>query len=204
MVHLRQAMLPAISFNLTYNATKNFQLRYGISQTGNIGPLTWAAINASASGRINTIDARTIAFSKSEGKAIDISKVDRKVRLIENGVVTMTLDARFGVPSSPSHNGSFKIYLKGANYVSKEFNASMPYTMMYYDGEAIHYSDSFAKNDYNGGSNGCTNTRDYEATKLLFGKVSINTRIVGARLSIVTISRRRSPGQGAGAFYNTA
>lgn len=172
-------------YSITRAAVRDFQARNQVPTTGNVGPLTWAALEKAATGRASSVDPRSISYSKSEGKAvIDISGKDRKVRLVENGVVTMALDARFGTPEKPSHDGEFKVYLKAQNYKSKTYNgAPMPYTMMFYDGEAVHYSTNFA-NGIGTGSGGCTNTRDESGTAAMFNKVKVGTRVIAHGVNV--------------------
>lgn len=137
---------------------------------------------APSPSRANIAD-RSIRLSKSEGMAVDISMEDRKVRLLENGVVTMTLDARFGgrhynqrtgrMENYPTDKGNFRVFWKHADHYSSLYdNAPMPFSMFYNGGEAIHFSPDFAARGYNGSSHGCTNTRDKAATGRLYHKVS--------------------------------
>ncbi len=112
------------------------------------------------------------------GRTMCVSKKDRKLRWMVNGQVLKTLDARFGCPSSPSDNGSFKVYFKSYNHTSTLYNTWMPRAMFYHGGEAVHYSPDFAARGYAGCSHGCTNIRDWNGINWLYKQVRVGDRVV--------------------------
>ena len=42
------------------------------------------------------------------------------------------------------------------------YGSSMPFSMFFSGGQAVHYSSDFAAVGYNGASHGCVNIRDYD------------------------------------------
>jgi len=109
---------------------------------------------------------------------VDKAPTDRKVRLLVDGKIKMTLDARFGASATPSREGVFSVYFKSADHWSTLYNTSMPYAMFFSGGQAVHYSPDFAARGYNGASHGCINTRDRAAISKLFNLVKIGTKVV--------------------------
>lgn len=43
---------------------------------------------------------------------------------------------------------------------------------------AVHFSNDFAENGYNGGSHGCSQLDDYQAAKWLYEQVAVGDRVV--------------------------
>lgn len=104
------------------------------------------------------------------GRALCISKNQRKMAWMVNGQILKVVDVRFGVEgtSRQTRNGQFKVEWKSRDHVSGLYHTSMPFAMFFSGGQAVHYSPDFARNGYNGSSHGCVNVRDYNAIKWLF------------------------------------
>jgi len=150
-----------------------------------VGDASWAQLakEATTCKRAATdIDARSIAYSKRYRYAVDISKSDRKLRLLKDGKVILTADARFGgwhgSVYHATREGAFKAFRKGgADYVSSTYRTPMPYPLFFSGGEATHYSPDFARVGYNGSSHGCVNLRVLSAAKQV-NALALGTRIV--------------------------
>jgi lipoprotein-anchoring transpeptidase ErfK/SrfK len=92
--------------------------------------------------------------------------------------VQSTLAVRFGSQFTPTRNGTFSIYWKHRDHVSKLYGSKMPFAMFFSGGQAIHYSSDFARRGYSGRSHGCVNTRDYAGTEALFNAVVVGDTVV--------------------------
>lgn len=172
-------------------AASHFQTANLLWRDGVVGPITWGALlSAPNDDGKPDIHPTSIAVARAEGAAIDISKKDRKVRLLtlrsDGSVRThITLEARFGGPNYPlkdgkhqtnkplvdyqSTNGQFRVTRKVRDEVSTYVaDAEMPFSIYYYRGEAIHFSKSFKDEGYNGSSHGCVNVRDRKQAEHLF------------------------------------
>ncbi len=61
------------------------------------------------------------------GKVVCASKSARMLWLVDNGVVTLSFQARFGGKRTPTREGTFAVGWKSANHKSKLYRSSMPY-----------------------------------------------------------------------------
>ena len=114
------------------------------------------------------------------GKVLCVSKTDRKLRFVVNGHIKLVLDARFGDARGSGFRtaeGSFTIFRKEVNSWSESYGVNMPYSMYFHNGQAIHYSYSFASEGYSGASHGCINTRDLSKLAWLYKKVPLGTPV---------------------------
>ncbi len=115
------------------------------------------------------------------GKVLCISKADRKLRFVQNGRIRLVLDARFGDARGTgfqTREGSFTIFRMVEHDVSAQYNnASMPYSMYFFGGHAVHYSYSFAAEGYAGASHGCVNIRDMRRLSWLYARVPVGTPV---------------------------
>ena len=112
------------------------------------------------------------------GLVVCISKRDQKLRLVRNGKILITLDARFGRPSEPTREGSFKIFWKNKNHVSTLYGSKMPFAMFFSGGQAVHYSSDFAARGYIGNSHGCVNIRSWSGIQYVWNHAPVNTKVV--------------------------
>jgi lipoprotein-anchoring transpeptidase ErfK/SrfK len=112
------------------------------------------------------------------GVVICIDQGANKLRLMVDGTSQIRMAVRFGSERTPTHVGTFRIYWKDRDHVSKLYGSAMPFSMFFDGGQAIHYSSDFAERGYAGRSHGCVNTRDYDATEDLFDTVSEGTRVI--------------------------
>ncbi len=170
----------------TVSAVKGFQAKRQIPVTGEIDRRT-----------LDRLHAMTVAPSHEElfniepkpgeldarcrtGRVLCIDKTSRTLRWVIDGKVQLTLDARFGstINDTPTREGLFHVYLMDADHVSKLYGSSMPYSMFFSGGQAVHYSSDFATVGYYGASHGCVNIRDYEGIKWLFSQVHVGDAVV--------------------------
>jgi peptidoglycan hydrolase-like protein with peptidoglycan-binding domain len=170
----------------TVTAVKGFQAKRAIPVTGAVDQRTLDRLNAMTKAPTtaelhNTLpspgklDARCLT-----GRVICIDKTSRTLRWVIDGHVEQTLDARFGstLNDTPTREGLFHVYLKDADHVSHMFGSSMPFSMFFSGGQAVHYSSDFAAVGYNGASHGCVNIRDYDGVKWLFSQVRVGDKVV--------------------------
>ncbi|MDR3202261.1 MAG: L,D-transpeptidase, partial [Bifidobacteriaceae bacterium] len=109
---------------------------------------------------------------------IDKNPNDRKVRWMVNGKVKLVADARFGASSTPTREGVFKVFLKSRDHWSDLYDSSMPFSMFFSGGQAVHYSSDFRARGYNGASHGCVNMRDRGVIEKIFNQVKVGTKVV--------------------------
>jgi lipoprotein-anchoring transpeptidase ErfK/SrfK len=112
------------------------------------------------------------------GRILCINKKTRKIVFMYNGKLLATADARFGCSSTPTRNGSFKIYLKDKNHVSSLYDSAMPYSMFFSGGEAVHYSADFHARGYNGCSHGCVNVRDKTKLAWIYNRMKVGDKVL--------------------------
>ena len=99
------------------------------------------------------------------------------MRLVDEGRVLLTLDARFGFAGAETRTGTFRVARKSRDHVSGLYGTSMPYSLFFSGGQAVHYSAYFARDGYNGASHGCVNLRDRSGARWLFDHVDVGTRV---------------------------
>ncbi|WP_159001006.1 L,D-transpeptidase family protein [Streptomyces sp. SBT349] len=112
------------------------------------------------------------------GRVLCISKTSSTLSWVIDGDVQLTVDVRFGAEETPTREGEFEVYWKSRNHHSTLYDSPMPYAMFFDGGQAVHYSEDFAANGYNGASHGCVNVRDEGAIAGLFDDVAEGDRVV--------------------------
>jgi len=170
--------------DVTAAAVRGFQAKREIPVTGEVDQRTLDRLYAMTStptdaelhNRGNTpgaLDRRC-----RTGRVLCIDKTSSTLRWVVDGTVRQTLDVRFGATSTPTREGVFHVYLKDADHVSRLYGSSMPYSMFFSGGQAVHYSSDFASVGYAGASHGCVNVRDYDGLAHLFGQVREGDTVV--------------------------
>jgi peptidoglycan hydrolase-like protein with peptidoglycan-binding domain len=170
----------------TVAAVKGFQAKRQIPATGNVDQRTLDRLDAMTTTPTHdalhnivpspgALDARCLT-----GRVMCIDKTSSTLRWVVDGKVLQTMDARFGstVNNTPTREGLFHVFLKDADHVSTLFGSSMPFSMFFSGGEAVHYSSDFATFGYAGASHGCVNIRDYDGVKWLFSQVRVGDKVV--------------------------
>lgn len=178
--------------SVTETGLKSWELAAGLRPNGRIavGGRHWQKLVSEV--RPPDLDARAVRASKRHGVAIDISKTDRKARLLKDGRIVLEADARFGGWTTdedgkkvylPTREGAFSVFRKGgAEYRSNLYSVEnegvlMPYPTFFSGGQAVHYSYEFAKVGYAVFSHGCVGLRDMAAAER-FNKVPYGTVVV--------------------------
>ncbi len=148
---------PATFGVITKGETTGFQVQTGISNTGNVGPLTWRALRKATSNH------GLAPICKTMKNGACVNKHNRTVTLMRNGRPEFTYPIRTGDKRGPefrTDEGIFRVQSKNRNAISTQYgNTPMPYAVFYNGGEAFHYSRGFELEGYNGASHGCVNLK---------------------------------------------
>lgn len=112
------------------------------------------------------------------GRVICVDKSRRMLYWVVDGDIRMSMSARFGGRGHRTRNGSFRVYMKSRNHVSKLYHTAMPFAMFFSGGQAVHYSRGFARQGYGGASHGCVNVRNWAGVRSLFNQVRNGDRVV--------------------------
>ncbi|AXE37944.1 L,D-transpeptidase family protein [Acidipropionibacterium virtanenii] len=123
-------------------------------------------------------DAVSLDSRCKTGLVVCISKTDRQLRLVQDGKVLISLDARFGSEEGPTREGTFSIEWRNKDWVSTIYGSKMPYAMFFSGGEAIHYSSDFAARGYDGNSHGCVNIRSWSGIQYVWNHAPVGTKVV--------------------------
>ena len=170
--------------DVTTTAVRGFQAKREIPVTGEVDQrtldrlyaMTATPTDAELHNRGNTpgaLDPRCLT-----GRVLCVDKSSSTLRWVVDGKVLQTLDVRFGASTTPTREGVFHVYLKDADHVSSLYGSSMPYSMFFSGGQAVHYSSDFASVGYAGASHGCVNVRDYDGLAHLYSLVQVGDTVV--------------------------
>ncbi|AQP49194.1 hypothetical protein BW730_04195 [Tessaracoccus aquimaris] len=172
----------------TVSAVKGFQGKREIPVTGEVDQRTLDRLTAMTrkptTDELNNVVAKPKPSSMNlddrclQGRVVCISKKQRKLALVVDGTIQMSMDVRFGSELTPTRNGVFSVGWKSRNHVSKLYGSKMPYALFFSGGQAVHYSSDFAARGYNGSSHGCVNVRNKEKVAALFDAVSVGDKVV--------------------------
>lgn len=158
--------------NTTLRSLRAFQRKFWLDETTMVTTKAWNELRRIA-GPIGVLPKAC-----TEVTSICISKSQKLLRFVEDGAVRMATDARFGIPGNETSEGVFAVQRKSRNHFSSRYETSMPFSLFYYRGEAVHYSDFFHRDGYSGGSHGCVNLRERAKARWLFDRTSVGTRVV--------------------------
>ena len=172
--------------DVTTEAVRGFQAKREIPVTGEVDQRTLDRLyamtteptqaeltNQTITNTPGALDPRCL-----DGRVLCIDKTSSTLRWVVDGKVQKTLDVRFGASTTPTREGEFSVYLKDADHVSSLFGSSMPFSMFFSGGQAVHYSSDFAAVGYNGASHGCANIRDYDGIAWLYCQVQVGDKVV--------------------------
>jgi len=176
----------------TTEAVRGFQAKRGFRATGVLDERTWKRLvqmtrpptAEELEGRVppipssNTNAPGPLDPRCATGRVLCIDKSSRTLRLVVDGQVEVTLDTRFGASATPTREGVFTVYRKDREHTSTLYDSSMPFSMFFDGGQAVHYSSDFAARGYSGASHGCVNIRDREGLGALYDQVPIGTKVV--------------------------
>jgi lipoprotein-anchoring transpeptidase ErfK/SrfK len=155
----------------TTAAVKKFQIKQFLKPTGDVDQKTWDRLSKVA-GTVGKLPDACL-----HERTLCIDKTQRVLRLVEGGAVNVTLDARFGMAGTSTHEGAFRVNRKSRDHVSSLYRTWMPFAMFFSGGQAVHYSPFFARDGYYGGSHGCIGLRDITAARLLFDRIPMGTKV---------------------------
>jgi peptidoglycan hydrolase-like protein with peptidoglycan-binding domain len=158
----------------TVAAVKRLQGKFFLSQTGVVNKRTMAEMK-------ELKVKRPPRACRAVSKAICIDKTRKVAQLVVDGKVKLSLDARFGSVNSPglaTREGVFSVQRKAVHHISTAYHTSMPYSMFFSGGQAVHYSQYFAADGYSGASHGCVNIRDFKGVAKMYAQSPIGTRVV--------------------------
>lgn len=156
----------------TTSAVRLMQGKYGLRPTGIVDERTWDTI-AQMAGKLDVVPQRC-----RTGNVVCIDKTAKLVRLVQNGTVEMTLDARFGKAGYETREGTFRVTRKSRDHVSNTYFVWMPYALFFAGGQAVHFSPTFRRIGHVGGSHGCVNLRDIDDARKLFDLVPTGSSVV--------------------------
>jgi hypothetical protein len=156
----------------TLAALNAFQAKFALKATADVAKPTWDAVARLAPKPSH------LPTSCKRGTVVCIDMRQRILRLVQNGTVTSTMDARFGFEGQETRAGHFRVASKSRDHVSTIFNTPMPYALFFDGNRAIHYSYLFARDGYAGASHGCVNVRDRAKARALFNAVDVGTRVM--------------------------
>lgn len=155
----------------TAEGVARLQEKFGLNRSSRVNRYTLSTLlQVTARGPALPAECMT-------GTVVCVDKSQRIVRLVIDGEVVQTLDARFGEFGRATDEGTFTVYDKIADDYSTEFGAPMRYSLYFSGGQAVHYSETFARDGYTGASKGCVNTRDLDATAALFEDVPVGASV---------------------------
>ncbi|HEU5037471.1 MAG TPA: peptidoglycan-binding protein [Nocardioides sp.] len=170
--------------DVTAAAVRGFQEKRGIPVTGAVDRRTLDRLQAmTAEPTVAELHNRANQPGALDprckvGRVLCVDKTSSTLRWVVDGQVVQTLDARFGASTTPTREGVFHVYLKDADHVSRLFGSSMPLSMFFSGGQAVHYSSDFATVGYAGASHGCVNIRDYDGLAQLYDRVRVGDTVV--------------------------
>ncbi|MGK5533289.1 L,D-transpeptidase family protein [Streptomyces sp. URMC 129] len=175
--------------DVTTAAVRAYQESAGIEATGTVFEPTWTALTAETETPTEEEMYPPVEIPEVEpaqdldercltGRVLCISKTSRTLSWVVDGEVRMTVDVRFGAEETPTREGEFEVYWKSRNHHSTLYDSPMPYAMFFDGGQAVHYSQDFAANGYNGASHGCVNVRDEAAIAQLFDAVNEGDKVI--------------------------
>jgi lipoprotein-anchoring transpeptidase ErfK/SrfK len=156
----------------TTTAVRSMQVKYGLRPTGVVDEGTWKTL-ARVAGKPGTLPQRC-----RTGIVLCIDKTAKVVRLVRDGSVRMTLDARFGKAGYETREGTFRVTRKSRDHTSNTYYVWMPFALFFAGGQAVHYSPTFRRIGHVSGSHGCVNLRDIDDARALFDQVPVGSPVV--------------------------
>ena len=160
----------------TIDALHAFEDKFGLVRTNDLPKRQWDAI-ARLAPRPGVLPAACTAAAR-RATTICVDMRQRLVRLVRDGEVALTMDARFGIAGQETRPGSFRVTSKSRDHVSTLYGTAMPYALFFDGDRAVHYSAFFARDGYAGASHGCVNVRDRAKARSLFDAVRVGTPVI--------------------------
>jgi peptidoglycan hydrolase-like protein with peptidoglycan-binding domain len=178
---------------VTERAVAGFQRKRGLPDTGEVDRTTWRRLlgmtHEPSSAELYARPVATVRAASGTssvrldsrcrtGRVLCIDKASRRLRWVVDGQIVSSMSVRFGSQFTPTREGTFSVYLKSRDHVSRLYDTAMPYAMFFSGGQAVHYSADFAARGYSGASHGCVNVRDRGAVRALYDSVRIGDKVV--------------------------
>ncbi|MFT3861350.1 L,D-transpeptidase family protein [Micropruina sp.] len=166
------------------NAVLNYQRSRGLSADGFAGKDTWLALASKAP----TVSKELPKTCLTKGVVLCVDQAHRRLIWLRNGKVVKTFKVRLGGYNEhakthiwrnfPTANGTWKVYDKQANPVSKTYGSgAMPYSTMFYPDMYVHYSPGFHSVGYAGSSHGCVNIGKLSDAIWIFKNTPIGAKV---------------------------
>ena len=149
-----------------------FARKFGTARSDQVDQRLWDDIKDVA-GKVGTLPRPCTDVPK----AICLDTTQRLLRLVRDGEVILTADARFGILGERTRLGTFSVQRRSRDHFSRLYRTSMPLALFFSGGQAIHYSPFFARDGYAGGSHGCVNLRDRAVAQRVFDWAPLGTRV---------------------------
>lgn len=149
-----------------------FARKFGIARSDQVDQRLWDDIKSLA-GEVGALPRPCTDVPK----AICLDTTQRLLRLVRDGEVVLTADARFGIPGERTRLGTFSVQRRSRDHFSRLYRTSMPLALFFSGGQAIHYSPFFARDGYAGGSHGCVNLRDRAIAQRVYDWAPLGTRV---------------------------
>jgi peptidoglycan hydrolase-like protein with peptidoglycan-binding domain len=170
----------------TAASVRGFQAKRRIPVTGEVDQrtldrlraMTRTPTKAELYNRVPTGSASGLDRRCLTGRAICISKRTDSLTWVVGGRARLRMDVRFGADRTPTREGSFSVGWKARYHVSSIYHSSMPYSMFFSGGQAVHYSSDFAARGYYGASHGCVNVRNLAGIRSLFAQVRVGDKVI--------------------------
>jgi peptidoglycan hydrolase-like protein with peptidoglycan-binding domain len=158
-----------------------FQTKHELPATGRADLATVARLTA-VSARGPLLDPRCTAVPV----AVCVDKTQKVLRFVQDGVVTLTLDANFGPEKgeegfgrySRTREGAFTVYRKSANHVSSGYGTPMKWALFFDGAEAMHFSDYFRRGGYDIRSFGCVDIASADGAAWVYAHSPVGTPFI--------------------------
>ena len=160
----------------TLAALRAFDEKFALAPAAEVSKRQWDAL-ARIAPRPGVLPA-ACARSAARTTTICVDMRQRLVRLVRDGEVVLTTDARFGITGQETRPGTFRVVSRSRDHVSTLYDTAMPFALFYDGDRAIHYSAFFARDGYAGASHGCVNIRDRARARMLFDAAPVGTPVI--------------------------
>lgn len=160
----------------TIAAMHAFDDKFAIRRTDAVTKEQWDAV-ARIAPRPGALPTSCVVASSTQ-PAICIDMRQRLLRLVRDGSVVQSMDARFGITGQETRPGRFRVMSKSRDHVSTIYDTPMPFALFFDGDRAVHYSAFFARDGYAGASHGCVNLRERAGARALFAAARIGTPVI--------------------------
>jgi hypothetical protein len=144
-----------------------------LAQPAAARPVSSVMVTASSSHNV-----KLAKRCKTKGRVLCVDKTRRKLYYVKHGKILKTMAARFGCYRTPTRQGTFKVRRQSRHWRSTIYHTSMPYSMFFSGGQAVHYSSDFNRRGYAGCSHGCVNIRSWSKISWVFAHIKVGDRVV--------------------------